>query len=870
MERLLKLAVCLWGVLSVMSGCGGGDKVDPDDPDSPGFVVKFEVGETVYGESSDGGSKQIRLTSNTKWRVTGMTDWCSVVPESGDGDVEVKITVKPNPDYEERKVVLTFKAGETTKEVTVTQKKKDALIVTGTEYLIEAGGEKIEVELKSNLEYEVIIAPEYAEWIKQVMQPRSLVTDQLVFEILPNKGYDDRLGKIVFKDKNSMLSDTVHITQSKVHALILLQEEYVVESQAGTLEVELQRNIAYDVIIPECMKSWISQVASRALETDKLIFNVRPNTGKENRSGAIIVKESNGAAIELLTVVQLKEAAIVTSAVEQIVPVGGANLNIDVREGGHYDVTIPQAYKSWIRLESPMGRSMSTEQLKFNILPNDTRENREGRILVASGGTVDTVKVFQPITQEVSKTVVLSPLNYHVGLRDTTIRLRLRGDADYEFRMPADAGDWVINQSGEISGRRNIDLMIRANETSKDREVQITVWNKLFDTEETITIIQEGEKLDLTPEQLSDFSAKGGIQRLYVSTNLDRWDVALTANETWCRLEKEKDAIKVEVKENESIESRVTEIEVTAGKITRRLPIKQVGATPYIEVDGGNSMNVGVQGGELTTAVVTNAGVLSLSMDAGSEWCHVVLTEGILRVTVDANMATEERVAVILLKAGTVTERVNVTQNGAKAYLELNTDVVKFGKAASSENVYIYTNEKVWSASMNEVVWCTLSEADSLLTVSVSENTLGESRSVTITIRAGELSRNVVVTQGAHNEVEIYPEVEDSWVNDEVQMEASNVKYTIEFEVNENIENPMDAVVMIGMSKYIINGLEVTSRVENGKKVYMTELYVRSSLTGRMRLQELRFMMNQQYVRYSCDFPLLTGEKNKVLLSKMN
>lgn len=870
MDRLLKLVVCLWGVLCVMSGCGGEDKVDPDDPDSPGFVVKFEVGETMYGESSDGGSKQIRLTSNTKWQVTGMTDWCSVVPESGDGDVEVKITVKPNPDYEERKVVLTFKAGEIMKEVNVMQKKKDALIVTETEYLIEAEGKKIEVELKSNLEYEVIIASEYAEWIKQVMQPRSLVTDRLVFEILPNKGYDDRLGKIVFKDKNSVLSDTVCITQSKVHALILLQDEYVMEPQAGMLEVALQRNIAYDVVIPECMKSWISQVRSRALETDKLIFNVQPNTGRENRSGAIIVKESNGAAIELLTVVQLREAAIVASAVEQIVPVGGANLNIDVREEGHYEVTIPHAYESWIRLESSIGRSMSTEQLKFNILPNDTRENREGRILVASGRTVDTVKVFQPMTQEVSKTVVLSALNYRVGVRDTIIRLRLRGDADYEFRMPTNAGDWVINRSGEISGMRNIDLMIRANETSEDREVRITVWNKLFDTEETITIVQDGEKLDLTPKQMSDFSAKGGIQRLYVSTNLDRWDVVLATDETWCRLEKEGDAIKIEVKENELIESRVTEIVVTAGKIARRLPIKQVGAVPYIEVDGGTSMSVGAQGGEFTTAVATNAGVLAMSMDTGSEWCHVTLTEGILRVDVDANSATEERVAVILLKTGTVTERVNVTQNGAKAYLVLSTNVVKFGKAPSSEDVCIYTNEKKWSASMNEVAWCTLSETDSLLTVSVSENTQGESRSVTITIRAGELSRNVMVTQGAHNEVEIHPEVEDSWVNDEVQMEASNVKYTIEFEVNENIENPMDAVVLIGKSKYIINGLEVTSRVENGKKVYMTELYVRSSLTGRMKLHELRFMMDQQYVRYSCDFPLLTGVKNKVSLSKMN
>ena len=128
------------------------------------------------------------------------------------------------------------------------------------------------------------------------------------------------------------------------------------------------------------MRSWITRTESRALETDKLNFMIQANTGRENRSGAIIIKETDGAAMELLTVVQLREAAIVASAVEQIVPVDGASLNIDVKEGISYDVTIPRAYESWIRQEVALGRSLGTERLKFNILPNDTRENREGQI----------------------------------------------------------------------------------------------------------------------------------------------------------------------------------------------------------------------------------------------------------------------------------------------------------------------------------------------------------------------------------------------------------------------------------------------------------------------------------------------------------
>ena len=872
MNRLLKLMVCLWGILSVTSGCGGGDKVDPDDPDLPGFVVKFDVGETTYGESSDGGSKQIRLTSNTKWQVTGMTDWCSVVPESGDGDVEVKITVKPNPNYEERKVILTFKAGETTKEVTVTQKKKDALIVTETEYLVEAEGKKIEVELKSNLEYEVIIAPEYAEWIKLVVRGRALKEEKFIFQIEANKGYDDRSGEIVFKDKGSDLSDTVFVTQSKVHALILVQEEYVVEPEATALEIELQRSVPYEVIIPECMKSWITRTESRALEMDKLNFMIQANTGKENRSGAIIIKEINGAAMELLTVVQLREAAIVASAVEQIIPVDGASLNIDVKEGISYDVTIPQAYESWIRQEVVRGRSLETEKLKFNILPNDTRENREGQILVASGGSVDTVRVFQPVVQEVSKTVVLSPLNYYVGLRDTTIRLSLRGDADYEFVLPESAKAWVVNQSGVTSGVKNIDLMVRANSTAGDREVRMIVRNKLFDTEETITIVQEGEKLELTPEELTDFSAKGGTQHLYVSTNLTEWDARVVSGGNWCQLVKEGDAVKVVVAENVSIESRNAEIVVTAGSISKHLEVKQNGVVPYIEIGEGTMLKIGEWGGVLTSPVTTNAGELSVNVESGSEWCYASLTEGVLRVVVDTNTEIRERMAVLLLRAGSLTERVSVTQSGAVPYLNLSVEMLTFGKSAASEDVYVYTNEKEWSASVNGGDWCTLSRTDSLVTVRVSENMQGESRSVTVTIRAGELSRSVTVTQEANKMVVIWPDVEDSWTNDEILLETSNVKYIIEFETNERIEEQTNGrgYISVGGLSYEISGLKVKSRVEGGRMIYSTELYVWTSLTGRVKLTELRFMRDGQYVRFGCDCSLLSGEKNRVSLSKIN
>lgn len=43
-----------------------------------------------------------------------------------------------------------------------------------------------------------------------------------------------------------------------------------------------------------------------------------------------------------------------------------------------------------------------------------------------------------------------------------------------------------------------------------------------------------------------------------------------------------------------------------------------------------------------------------------------------------------------------------------------------------------------------------------------------------------------------------------------------------------------------------------------------------TSLTGRVKLTELRFVVDGQYVAFGCDCSLLSGEKNRVSLSKMN
>lgn len=68
------------------------------------------------------GSQEVRITSNSKWSVTGMTDWLTVSPTSSDGDDKVTINVLENTTEQSRNASLTFTgSGGTHKQIAVLQ-----------------------------------------------------------------------------------------------------------------------------------------------------------------------------------------------------------------------------------------------------------------------------------------------------------------------------------------------------------------------------------------------------------------------------------------------------------------------------------------------------------------------------------------------------------------------------------------------------------------------------------------------------------------------------------------------------------------------------------------------------------------------------
>lgn len=201
-------------VMLLAASCSKNSEPDapPTNPPSGKDEITLNEAELILSDTDPKG--EISFKASADWRVSvsesrAVPGWLTVEPTSGKaGQATLTVTAQPNEDYDDRNAVITISSGAASKSLTIFQKKKNALILSKEIYELEAAQSTIDIEVKSNVDFEVKILD---EWITQI-QSRGLTTHQLKFAIEANTD-SERTGRIVFKDLNSSLSDTISIIQ---------------------------------------------------------------------------------------------------------------------------------------------------------------------------------------------------------------------------------------------------------------------------------------------------------------------------------------------------------------------------------------------------------------------------------------------------------------------------------------------------------------------------------------------------------------------------------------------------------------------------------------------------------------------------------
>jgi len=167
-----------------------------------------------YSVSAAGETISIQVKSNVTYEIQMPdVDWITKETSTRAASTEtVKFVIAPNETYDGREAEILFKDKNSNLSTTlkITQAQKDAIILSQKEISVKAEGETIEVKLSANVEFDVTMPD--MDWISQV-STRGLTEHSLYFEVAKNVGEEKRNAEIVFKDKNSQLSDKLTISQ---------------------------------------------------------------------------------------------------------------------------------------------------------------------------------------------------------------------------------------------------------------------------------------------------------------------------------------------------------------------------------------------------------------------------------------------------------------------------------------------------------------------------------------------------------------------------------------------------------------------------------------------------------------------------------
>lgn len=255
--------------------------------------------------TNQGGSQTFSFTCNRDWRISSSESWIHVSPSSGnasDDAITVTLTCDANMTYDSRKTTITVKAEDLIETVEINQETNLGLLVSPTTFEVSNAAQEIEVEVKQNTHYSVIIDSACRDWISQT-GTKGLISDMLSFSIAANENYDDREGKITILAEGG-LSETITVKQRQADGLFISPSDFDLNNTAQTIEIEIRGNVDYTIEIEDASQSWITKSGTKALSSDKILFNIAANSPYGSREGKITVRQVDGEIKASITIKQ--------------------------------------------------------------------------------------------------------------------------------------------------------------------------------------------------------------------------------------------------------------------------------------------------------------------------------------------------------------------------------------------------------------------------------------------------------------------------------------------------------------------------------------------------------------------------------------
>ena len=457
--------------------------------------------------SAEGGSKTIEFTTNKNWKIhiseSGMNvDWLTVSQSSGQaGNISVTVSALQNTSYSDRNVMVELSVGEISKKMRISQKQNNAILLSSTIYELPMDGGIINLQVKSNVNYNIEIPDQYKNWIHKGTKSRGLESEDLEFIVDKNIDYNKREGEIIISD--GTIHEIVKVYQSGGGILVLSQNEYNVSSDKNIITIDLSSNFEYDYQIQDV--DWIKlNNGTRGMSSHTLYFEISPNETYNNRKASICFFDPNGTVCDTVSINQAQKDAIIISKKKYDLNAELNFISVDINTNIEFKVIVPETSSSWVQLvNNQLSRVLNPYKLDFRICENTTYDKRSGIIIIegVNSAISDTVLIEQSQNDAI---FIISPKNVNVPYTGDKINVDIKSNVDIELEH---LQDWTHSNNTRTRGLevKYLSLDVDPNETPYKRTGTVLVKKINEDVPiDTMYIHQEGGFLTLTvaPGQL--------------------------------------------------------------------------------------------------------------------------------------------------------------------------------------------------------------------------------------------------------------------------------------------------------------------------------------------------------------------------------
>ena len=424
MKRLMTIALALVGALMLVLSC-----------EKAPFVTM--TGPRSFTFTRDGGTQSFTFTCNRDWSVSSSDSWIHVSPASGtksDNEVTVTITCSANTTYDPRNATITVRVEELTETISVSQETGLGLLVLPTTFDLTNAAQEIEIEVQKNVQYAITIDDACKDWISQ-KGTKALSSEKVTFTIAANETYDNREGKITFKQTDGDLVQTVTVKQSQTDGLIIPTSEYNLSKESQTLNVDVNSNVQYEVTTEV---EWIHYIETKALSTSTIVLSIDANDTYYPRSGQVKVlgKEKTVQGVITINQDQTDALFITDESKEYRIASTGGTISVNVFHNITFEVN-PALLPDWLSVSSTAVDTYNSK-LTFNVKTNNEYVGRSVSLSIKGKDLSDSFT----IEQHQVDIVFVDNDKYDFQWNGSSQLVKVFSDVDYTIKTP----DWITTE----------------------------------------------------------------------------------------------------------------------------------------------------------------------------------------------------------------------------------------------------------------------------------------------------------------------------------------------------------------------------------------------------------------------------------------